>query len=286
LAGFSSTPGPIEASGVRVGGKAEYLAGFSPTPGPIEPSGVRVGELAEHLAAFTPTLGLVGLPAVIGGLTATQASLRPGFPAARAIPPPGFNPIRDNANRRHLVAVLRQPHIVVFSRSLPATGPQRTLIRMPEWNGELIPRVCDEVIGGALDDNFPLYGADGNSHCATDKNLTLNDAVLANGVSEELPDRVVNPLVGLLDRAGGRRRRGGGDGLLRARPGQGSGSQGCGGSPAQPGRLSALRRCYRPVRTTESGGARHHHGQREDHQTAPWGADRGVDLPDRGRGLR
>src|SRR6266851_5705602 len=29
--------------------------------------------------------------------------------------------------------------------------------RLPEWKGQLIERVCDEVISGALDDNFPLY---------------------------------------------------------------------------------------------------------------------------------
>ena len=29
--------------------------------------------------------------------------------------------------------------------------------RMPQWKGELIERVCDEVISGALDAEFPLY---------------------------------------------------------------------------------------------------------------------------------
>src|SRR6516164_2202160 len=29
--------------------------------------------------------------------------------------------------------------------------------RLPAWKGELIQRVCDEVIGGALDEEFPLY---------------------------------------------------------------------------------------------------------------------------------
>ena len=29
--------------------------------------------------------------------------------------------------------------------------------RMPEWKGELIQRVCDEVISGKLDEDFPLY---------------------------------------------------------------------------------------------------------------------------------
>src|SRR5215468_9969454 len=29
--------------------------------------------------------------------------------------------------------------------------------RLPAWKGELIQRVCDEVVSGALDDQFPLY---------------------------------------------------------------------------------------------------------------------------------
>ncbi len=29
--------------------------------------------------------------------------------------------------------------------------------RLPGWKGRLIERVCDEVIGGALDAQFPLY---------------------------------------------------------------------------------------------------------------------------------
>ena len=29
--------------------------------------------------------------------------------------------------------------------------------RLPAWKGELIQRVCDEVISGQLDSEFPLY---------------------------------------------------------------------------------------------------------------------------------
>src|SRR5450755_2107233 len=29
--------------------------------------------------------------------------------------------------------------------------------RLPAWKAQLIERVCDEVISGQLDDNFPLY---------------------------------------------------------------------------------------------------------------------------------
>ena len=31
--------------------------------------------------------------------------------------------------------------------------------RLPAWKGQLIERVCDEVISGALDSEFPLYGS-------------------------------------------------------------------------------------------------------------------------------
>jgi hypothetical protein len=36
--------------------------------------------------------------------------------------------------------------------------------RLPEWKGQLIQRVCDEVISGALDEQFPLYVADRVGH--------------------------------------------------------------------------------------------------------------------------
>jgi fumarate hydratase class II len=29
--------------------------------------------------------------------------------------------------------------------------------RLPDWKSQLIQRVCDEVISGALDEQFPLY---------------------------------------------------------------------------------------------------------------------------------
>ena len=29
--------------------------------------------------------------------------------------------------------------------------------RLPQWKGRLIEKVCDEVISGALDEDFPLY---------------------------------------------------------------------------------------------------------------------------------
>jgi fumarate hydratase class II len=47
--------------------------------------------------------------------------------------------------------------------------------RMPEWKGELIQRVCDEVISGALDDEFPLYVWQTGS--GTQSNMNVNEVV-------------------------------------------------------------------------------------------------------------
>jgi fumarate hydratase class II len=47
--------------------------------------------------------------------------------------------------------------------------------RMPEWKGGLIQRVCDEVISGALDDEFPLYVWQTGS--GTQSNMNVNEVV-------------------------------------------------------------------------------------------------------------
>jgi fumarate hydratase class II len=47
--------------------------------------------------------------------------------------------------------------------------------RMPKWKGELIDRVCDEVIGGALDDEFPLYVWQTGS--GTQSNMNVNEVI-------------------------------------------------------------------------------------------------------------
>jgi fumarate hydratase class II len=47
--------------------------------------------------------------------------------------------------------------------------------RLPAWKGELIERVCDEVIGGALDDQFPLYVFQTGS--GTQSNMNVNEVV-------------------------------------------------------------------------------------------------------------
>ncbi len=47
--------------------------------------------------------------------------------------------------------------------------------RMPEWKGELIERVCDEVINGSLDDNFPLYVWQTGS--GTQSNMNVNEVI-------------------------------------------------------------------------------------------------------------
>jgi fumarate hydratase class II len=48
---------------------------------------------------------------------------------------------------------------------------------MPEWRGQLIQRVCDEVISGALDDEFPLSVWQTGS--GTQSNMNVNE-VIAN----------------------------------------------------------------------------------------------------------
>ena len=49
--------------------------------------------------------------------------------------------------------------------------------RLPAWMGQLIERVCDEVISGALDEDFPLYVWQTGS--GTQSNMNLNE-VIAN----------------------------------------------------------------------------------------------------------
>jgi len=47
--------------------------------------------------------------------------------------------------------------------------------RLPAWKGELIERVCDEVISGALDSDFPLYVFQTGS--GTQSNMNLNEVI-------------------------------------------------------------------------------------------------------------
>jgi fumarate hydratase class II len=47
--------------------------------------------------------------------------------------------------------------------------------RMPEWKGDLIQRVCDEVIAGQLDDDFPLYVWQTGS--GTQSNMNVNEVI-------------------------------------------------------------------------------------------------------------
>jgi fumarate hydratase, class II len=47
--------------------------------------------------------------------------------------------------------------------------------RMPEWKGQLIERVCDEVINGSLDGDFPLYVWQTGS--GTQSNMNVNEVV-------------------------------------------------------------------------------------------------------------
>jgi fumarate hydratase class II len=47
--------------------------------------------------------------------------------------------------------------------------------RLPEWKGQLIERVCDEVISGALDTDFPLYVWQTGS--GTQSNMNVNEVI-------------------------------------------------------------------------------------------------------------
>jgi fumarate hydratase, class II len=47
--------------------------------------------------------------------------------------------------------------------------------RMPEWKGRLIERVCDEVIAGELDEDFPLYVWQTGS--GTQSNMNVNEVI-------------------------------------------------------------------------------------------------------------
>jgi fumarate hydratase class II len=47
--------------------------------------------------------------------------------------------------------------------------------RLPEWKGHLIQRVCDEVISGALDEEFPLYVWQTGS--GTQSNMNVNEVI-------------------------------------------------------------------------------------------------------------
>ena len=47
--------------------------------------------------------------------------------------------------------------------------------RLPAWKGELIQRVCDEVISGTLDSEFPLYVFQTGS--GTQSNMNLNEVI-------------------------------------------------------------------------------------------------------------
>ena len=47
--------------------------------------------------------------------------------------------------------------------------------RLPDWKGRLIRRVCDEVISGALDEEFPLYVY--QTGLGTQSNMNVNEVI-------------------------------------------------------------------------------------------------------------
>src|ERR1700716_886429 len=57
--------------------------------------------------------------------------------------------------------------------------------RLPEWKGQLIQRVCDEVISGSLDEDFPLYvwqtGSGTHSHMKWKQGISKHRIQLGGG---------------------------------------------------------------------------------------------------------
>ena len=49
--------------------------------------------------------------------------------------------------------------------------------RLPAWKGELIERVCDEVISGKLDADFPLYVWQTGSGTQSNMNMNVNEVI-------------------------------------------------------------------------------------------------------------
>jgi fumarate hydratase, class II len=47
--------------------------------------------------------------------------------------------------------------------------------RLPRWKGQLIQRVCDEVISGSMDEHFPLYVWQTGS--GTQSNMNVNEVI-------------------------------------------------------------------------------------------------------------
>src|SRR6201997_3337722 len=47
--------------------------------------------------------------------------------------------------------------------------------RLPQWKGNLVDRVCDEVMSGELDDEFPLYVWQTGS--GTQSNMNVNEVI-------------------------------------------------------------------------------------------------------------
>jgi fumarate hydratase class II len=58
-----------------------------------------------------------------------------------------------------------------------AAAANTRLGHLPRWKGDLIKRVCDEIIGGSLDQEFPLYVFQTGS--GTQSNMNVNE-VIAN----------------------------------------------------------------------------------------------------------
>src|SRR6202042_3275378 len=65
-------------------------------------------------------------------------------------------------------------HALRYVKKAPA-GVNTAAGRLPAWKGALIERVCDEVISGQLDSEFPLYVWQTGS--GTQSNMNLNEVI-------------------------------------------------------------------------------------------------------------
>jgi len=64
--------------------------------------------------------------------------------------------------------------------------------RLPAWKGQLIQRVCDEVISGALDADFPLYVFQTGS--GTQSNMNVNEVISNRCIQLAAGHLVADPL--------------------------------------------------------------------------------------------
>jgi fumarate hydratase, class II len=117
--------------------------------------GLAIGLSATGTRKESDSLGEVEVPADRYWGAQTQRSLR------------HFNIGNDRMPKEvyHAYGYVKKAAAIVNSRA----G------RLPAWKGDLIARVCDEVISGALDTEFPLYVFQTGS--GTQSNMNVNEVI-------------------------------------------------------------------------------------------------------------